>query len=77
MQASYLLHALMIVHGIFAARQARQAVTGQLSFLNRMQTPTSKAPLFVDEEVIHNARKPGAWLLDPDEIVEFAEGLDE
>lgn len=72
-QSLYVIHTLIIVHGIFTPRQALHAITRELSVFDRVQSPPGEAPLFVDKKVVHDAREPGSGLLDPDEVVELVE----
>ena len=59
------------------AIRKREALAGQEALINDVHATPRKAPLFVDEQVVHDAGQPGAGLLDRDEIIELAEGLDE
>ena len=62
------------MHRVFAARQALEAIARQLPILDCVQSSPGKSSLLVDEQVVHDAREPGAGLLDPDEVVELVEG---
>jgi len=40
-----------------------------------VHTAPGKAPALVDKQVVHDATEPGTRLVDIDEVVELAEGL--
>ncbi len=76
-QLLHLLEAFVIERRVLGAGEALEAIARQHAFLDRMQPLAREAALFVDEEIVHNATQPGAGLVDPDEVVDFAVRLDE
>ncbi len=76
-QLLHLLEALVILSRVLGAGQPFEAVAREHAFLNRMQSLAREAPLLVNEQVVHNAAKPRARLVDLHEVIDFAVRLDE
>ena len=76
-ELAQLLEALLVSFRVIGARKPLQAIARKTPLLDGLHAPPRKAPLLVDEQVIHNAAQPRAWLVDTDEVIEFAECLDQ
>jgi len=76
-EASELLETLMVAHRVLDAWHARKTVARKVAFLHGIQPAPGEAPLLVNKQVVHDAAKPGAWLVYLDQIVELAEGFDQ
>jgi hypothetical protein len=72
-----LVQTLLVPFRVIGAGKPRQAVAGKKPLLDGLQAATRKAPLLVDKQVVHNAAQPRARLVDVDQVIEFAERLDQ
>ena len=59
-----LLEALLVSFGVLGPGEPGQALAGQKALVNDMHAAAGEASLFVDEQVVHDARQPRARLID-------------
>ena len=71
------LQPLVVVHGIEIARQVGEPLPRQVALIDEVHALTGKAPVLIDELVVHHPGQPRTRFLDMDEFVEHAECLDQ
>jgi hypothetical protein len=74
-QPGYTLVALLVELGVIGSRQSGEPVAGHFALFDGMHAAAGKAAALVDKEVVHDLAEPRSWLVDFDEIIEFAVGL--
>ena len=74
-QLLHFLEAFVIERRVVGACKALEAIARERAFLDRMQTLARETSLLVYEQIVHNAAKPGARLVDFNEVIDFAVSL--
>ena len=74
-QAPEFLESFLVLDGVEVAREVREPLSRQMTFVDQVHALAREAPVLVHEQVVHDAAQPGARLLDVDEFVELAECL--
>ena len=76
-QAAEFLQPFPVFDRVEIAGQVGKPLSRQMSLVDEVHALAGKAPVLIDELVVHHAAQPGARFLDMNEFVEHAECLDQ